>query len=311
MALPSSGQMSMSQLNTELGYASDAQIELAGTAVRCLFNIADGKVSFSDGYSKSNAPVITSFTGQYSYTVSGYSHSVTFAYDVSQYAATNIAQSLTVNASGACGAGAGEFTYQWEYRQRMNTTNQSSTCWQYYSNGNMSNAGFWSGVTTNTLTIGTGMTLSALAQNTYAIWVRCAVTGGGTTVYTPWISINFVWAPYQCGQIGYQCQPCDYECGCTCGLSDCCCCYDCSGDGVTCCDGNPDCEFGANACGCCRAYCSPGDPGSACGMCYSCWDCQTCTYNCYNGCTNTPCTQTCQYYEPQYCYASLVNAQTC
>lgn len=43
-----------------------------------------------------------------------------------------------------------------------------------------------------------------------------------------------------------------------------CCCYDCSGDGVTCCDdgGTPQT--------CCRGECEPGEPGYACGYSCSC-----------------------------------------
>lgn len=56
-----------------------------------------------------------------------------------------------------------------------------------------------------------------------------------------------------------------------------CCCYDCSNDGVTCCDGNPDCDtYGAQYCGCCRGSCDFGDPGTACGWSWVCPSGQYC-----------------------------------
>lgn len=68
-----------------------------------------------------------------------------------------------------------------------------------------------------------------------------------------------------------------YDCGCTCscGYEELCCCFDCSGDGITCCDdgGTPQT--------CCRGACSPGDPGYACGFTCPCGeDCNVC-YTCY------------------------------
>lgn len=57
-----------------------------------------------------------------------------------------------------------------------------------------------------------------------------------------------------------------------------CCCYDCDNNGVTCCDGNPDCDPDPANCGCCRGYCSPGDPGYACGTSFVCTtNCEQCS----------------------------------
>lgn len=55
MALPSSGPISLSDVNVELGLSSTAQISLNDSAVRTLFGVASGTISMSDGYGKANA----------------------------------------------------------------------------------------------------------------------------------------------------------------------------------------------------------------------------------------------------------------
>ncbi len=51
MALPSSGQISLHDVRTELGLSG--QISLTDSAVRSLFAIASGQISLHDGYGKS------------------------------------------------------------------------------------------------------------------------------------------------------------------------------------------------------------------------------------------------------------------
>ena len=60
MALPASGQISLNDVNVELGNSATAQIGLGDAAVRGLFDVASGQISMSDGYGKSSETVLTS-----------------------------------------------------------------------------------------------------------------------------------------------------------------------------------------------------------------------------------------------------------
>ncbi len=54
MALPSSGSLSLSQVNIELSFAANATISMGGAAVRGLFGNGSGAISMSNGYGKSS-----------------------------------------------------------------------------------------------------------------------------------------------------------------------------------------------------------------------------------------------------------------
>ena len=55
MALPASGQITLNQVNVELGNSGTAQIGMNDAAVRGLFGIASGEIGMADGYGKSSA----------------------------------------------------------------------------------------------------------------------------------------------------------------------------------------------------------------------------------------------------------------
>lgn len=59
MALPSSGQISLNQVNVELGNSGTAQISMNSSAVRGLFGKASGQIAMSDGYGKANSFAFT------------------------------------------------------------------------------------------------------------------------------------------------------------------------------------------------------------------------------------------------------------
>jgi len=59
MALPSSGAISMGQVDTELGYSATAQISLNDTAVRSLFGIPSGAIDMNTGHGKTYNPGYT------------------------------------------------------------------------------------------------------------------------------------------------------------------------------------------------------------------------------------------------------------
>lgn len=57
MTLPASGNpISFSQINTELGLTSTAQISMNDAAVRTLFGVASGAIAMSNGFGKSSGP---------------------------------------------------------------------------------------------------------------------------------------------------------------------------------------------------------------------------------------------------------------
>ena len=58
MALPSTGQISMSQVNTELGLATSTLISLNQSSVRTLAGISTGQIAMSDLWGKSSQTII-------------------------------------------------------------------------------------------------------------------------------------------------------------------------------------------------------------------------------------------------------------
>ena len=64
MALPSSGPISLADVNVELGLSATAQISLNDSAVRTLFGKPSGAISMSDGYGKANQFAFTISSNQ-------------------------------------------------------------------------------------------------------------------------------------------------------------------------------------------------------------------------------------------------------
>ena len=59
MALPSSGAISLNNVNVELGLTATAQISMNDAAVRTLFGVASGAIGMNNGYGKSNRVSVT------------------------------------------------------------------------------------------------------------------------------------------------------------------------------------------------------------------------------------------------------------
>ena len=61
MTLPSSGPLSLSQVNTENGYASATVVSLNDSAVRSLAGKLSGQIGFNDLLGKSNDGIVASY----------------------------------------------------------------------------------------------------------------------------------------------------------------------------------------------------------------------------------------------------------
>jgi hypothetical protein len=62
MALPSSGAISLNDVNVELGNSGNASINMGSTAVRDLFGVASGAISLSDGYGAASVSAVNPLT---------------------------------------------------------------------------------------------------------------------------------------------------------------------------------------------------------------------------------------------------------
>lgn len=64
MALPTTGPISLYDVNVELGLSGTTTISMNQASVRTLFGVASGQISMSDGYGRSNYGNVATFTSQ-------------------------------------------------------------------------------------------------------------------------------------------------------------------------------------------------------------------------------------------------------
>ena len=112
MTLPSSGQISLNQVNVELGLSGTAQISMNDSAVRTLFDDASGQISMSQGYGKSNAQFMAASGGTVTtsgdYKIHVFTSSGTFTVTTAGNAAgSNSAEYLIVAGGGGGGQSGG------------------------------------------------------------------------------------------------------------------------------------------------------------------------------------------------------------
>lgn len=122
MTLPASYPLSMSQINVELGRASNATTSLLESAVRTLAQVPSGPVSFSNLLGKSNLTA-TGVDSSRSYTTAG--------------SGGNAQSFPSVNVSG----GQTPYTYSWSFTNNpqgaglSNSTSQTATVSKSYTTG--------------------------------------------------------------------------------------------------------------------------------------------------------------------------------
>lgn len=142
MTLPSTGPISLANVNVELGLSSTTNISLNQTNVRTLAGISSGTISLSNLRGKSNAPTITiSPSSLYTSRSGGGS-------------ATSAA------ATGSGSGGAGGYTYAWTYVSGDSYTINSSASASTTFTTTLISGAFKSGVYRCTVTSG-GVTATA------------------------------------------------------------------------------------------------------------------------------------------------------
>lgn len=309
--------ISMNQVNVELGLPGTTTISLNQSTVRALFGVSSGPIGMLSGFGKSNisTPYITSFT----FTDNGYTSLVGANTSPNntdgQNSPASYSNVLSIRTGvmhptnpGAQTRGSGAFG--------VNFNGGAGTTVEWHRSAtNVFRNTFYSVVTSRTLgqlaetvtvgSSGTGNSNLSFGNiwygnqdsgfDVYTGWYRAKISNSLGTIYSDWFGLNSLYqtVTYQTGDLGQNCTPCTYECGCNCWQEPNCCCYDSNNDGVTCCDAFPECTDPESQNCCCSAqYCG--------GTHTVCENCQTCTENCQFDCPASNVCRDCQYYTPIY-----------
>lgn len=127
MALPSSGPIKFSDINTELNFDNNFSLNLGRTQVRTLFGVASGAISMSQGYGKANSINAVFFAGGSTVSQAGGNQSVTLTtekYNLdtdARTAGTNLATLKTY-----AYANTGNYTAGYIFGGLTNATNYAS-----------------------------------------------------------------------------------------------------------------------------------------------------------------------------------------
>lgn len=156
MTLPASFPLSMSQINTELGRATNATTSLTESAVRTLAQVPSGPVSYSN------------LLGKASLTVTGNSNDQTYS-SAGTGGTANAIPSVTV------AGGQSPYTYAWSF-----TSNPQGAT--------LSNA--------NLQTCTVGKTYSANSSGSFSATLQCVVTDNlGTVKTATGVVASASWSP--------------------------------------------------------------------------------------------------------------------
>lgn len=157
MALPASGAISLSAVNTELGLSATAAITMNDAAVRSLFGKSSGAITMNDGYGKSNSAAFIASGWQYPvYSMNG-----------TTWTQTNWPSGLGSTAGSPAGSNG---PYQWQ-----------ETC--YYGNGRFMAATTGSFPTTKLAYSIDGITWTESGTSPISAAYNCGAGGGGVYVF--------------------------------------------------------------------------------------------------------------------------------
>lgn len=155
MTLPASYPISMSQINTELGRASNATTSLTESAVRTLAGVPSGAISFGN------------LLGKSSLSASGVN-------DFRSYSTTAAAGTASAFPSVNRSGGTGSYTYSWSF-----TSNPQGA--------SLSNS------TSQTPTV--SMSFAKNSTGGFSAVLQCVVTSGGSSVTVSNINAGADWEP--------------------------------------------------------------------------------------------------------------------